>query len=53
MHALLPNGKPYPAHAEAYVISPEMHTVLRAAALTVTREDLLTVDPDRRVRPGP
>jgi hypothetical protein len=46
MHALLPNGKPYPAHAEAYVISPEMHNVVRAAALTVTPEDLLTVDPD-------
>jgi hypothetical protein len=30
MHALLPNGKPYPAHAEAFVISPEMHNVVRA-----------------------
>jgi hypothetical protein len=46
MHALFPHGKAYPSHTEAYVISPEMHNVVRAAALTVTREDLLTLDPE-------
>ena len=46
MHTLFPHGKAYPPHTEAYVISPEMHNVVRAAALTVTREDLFTLDPD-------
>lgn len=45
MHRLLPHGKSYPRDAEAYVISPEMHNVVRAAALTVTPDDLFTIDP--------
>jgi hypothetical protein len=46
LHTLLPHGKPYPPAAEAYVISPEMHNVVRAAAATVTPQDLFTLDPD-------
>ena len=46
LHELLPNGRPYPAHTEALVISPQMHDVVMAAAMTVTPDDLGTVDPD-------
>jgi hypothetical protein len=46
MHTLLPHGKSYPRHAEAYVISPEMHNVVRAASLTVTPDDQFTLDPN-------
>ncbi|MCO1659189.1 hypothetical protein KDL28_29370 [Pseudonocardia sp. S2-4] len=46
LHTLLPHGKPYPPGAEAYVISPQMHNVVRAAAATLTPQDLLTLDPD-------
>ena len=46
MHTLMPNGMAYPPHTEAYVISPEMHNVVRAAAMTVTEDDLFTLDPD-------
>lgn len=45
MHRLLHHGKAYPAHAEAYVISPQMHNVVMAASMTVTPEDLFTLDP--------
>lgn len=43
---LAPHGRRYPAHTEAYVISPEMHNVVVAAALTLTAEDLFTLDPE-------
>ena len=46
MHALMPNGMAYPPHTEAHVISPEMHNVVRAAAMTVTEDDLFTLDSD-------
>ena len=45
LHTLLPHEKSYRSHAEAYVISPEMHNVVQAAALTVTPDDLFTLCP--------
>jgi hypothetical protein len=46
MHRLIHHGEAYPSHAEAYIIAPEMHNVVMAASMTVTRDDLFTVDPE-------
>jgi len=46
IHRVLHHGEAYPSHAEAYIIAPEMHNVVMAASMTVTRDDLFTVDPE-------
>jgi hypothetical protein len=48
MHRLIHHGEAYPSHAEAYIIAPEMHNVVMAASMTVTRDDLFTPGPRNR-----